>query len=173
MAQDKATNPYLRTKVLTASPEELRLMLFDGALKFSRQAGDAIRREDWEATYNAIVRAQKIVLELSNGLNPEGDRELYERLTAFYLYLYRRLVDANMERDPSAIDEVVGLLEYERETWQMFVKKRQELRGGRDETTSGTPATPPANPLHRIGPNAAGPAANPYAKPASGLSIQG
>ena len=60
-------NPYLKTKVMTASPEELRLMLYEGAIKFCRQATDAIGKGDWEAMYNALIRAQKIVLELEEG----------------------------------------------------------------------------------------------------------
>jgi len=100
-------NPYLRTRVMTASPAQLRLMLFEGAIKFSRQAVDAVGKGEWEAMYNALVRAQKIVLELNSSLDHDQAPELCERLSALYTYLYRRLVDANMERDASPIHEVI------------------------------------------------------------------
>lgn len=123
------SNAYLRTRVMTASQEELRLLLFDGALKFCRQGLDALSRADWEATYNALTRAQKIIMELSSGLDHSAAPELCERLDALYTYIYRRLVDANMERDSAAVNEAIRLIEYERETWAMVVKKLREEQG--------------------------------------------
>ena len=69
MANLEGAKSYLRTKVLTASSEELRLMRYDGAIKFSRQAASTLESGDFEASYEAIVRAKKIVLELSSHLN--------------------------------------------------------------------------------------------------------
>ena len=96
-------NPYLRTKVMTAPPAELRLMLIDGAIKFSRQAADAIGHEDWEKMHESLVRAQKIILELINGLNPQVDPDLCGKLSALYNYLHGQLVEANLQRDPDPV----------------------------------------------------------------------
>ncbi|MEX0653533.1 MAG: flagellar export chaperone FliS [Phycisphaeraceae bacterium] len=137
-----ATNPYLRTKIMTASPEQLRLMLYDGAIKFCRQGRDALARQDFEASYHALMRAQKIVLELSNSLNADVDPALCQRLAALYTYIYRRLVDANMTREPDAVDEAIRLIDYERETWQMLIRKLHTD----DEPAPDGPAAPPANP---------------------------
>ncbi len=154
-------NPYLRTKVLTASPQELRLMLYDGAIKFSRQALDAIGRADWEAMYHALVRAQKIMLELNTSLNHDVDPELCGKLASLYNYIYRRLVDANLERDDSPIHEAIDLLEYERETWQMVMRKHEQEYGG----ANPTPTPPPTlNPVGRIAPGE---------QPTSSLSLEG
>ena len=147
-AQSKTpVNPYLKTKVMTASPEELRLMLYEGAIKFCRQATDAIGKGDWEAMYNALIRAQKIVLELSNSLKPELAPELCERMSAVYTYLYKRLVDANLERDRSPIDECIGLLEYERESWLMLMKQLAAEQSGE------TGSVDSSGPVARIGPD--------------------
>lgn len=147
-------NPYLKTKIMTARPEELRLMLYDGAIKFCRQAIDAIGRSEWEAMYNALIRAQKIVLELSTSLNHDVAPEMTGRMAALYTYLYRRLVDANLERDTSPVHECVGLLEYERETWVMVMKKLADESGGaRDVRMPRAPAELP-NPVGKIGPHA-------------------
>lgn len=127
-------NPYLRTKVLTASPQELRLMLYDGALKFCRQARPALEARHYEESYNNLIRAQNIVLELSNSLNHKAAPELCDRLAGLYNYLYRRLVDANVERDTAILDEVIELIEYERETWQMLMNQG----GAGGEQTSPT-----------------------------------
>ena len=123
-------NPYLRTKILTASPRELRLMLYDGAIKFCRLARDAIEGKQYESSYNSLMRAQKIVLELSTSLNHTADPQLCSRLSALYTYIYRLLVDANMDRDGKKVDEAIGLLQYERETWSLLMGKLGEGEGG-------------------------------------------
>lgn len=119
----KPVNPYLKTKIMTASPEELRLMLYDGALKFCRQAKVTLEKKSYEESYNNLMRAQKIVLELSTSLNHNADPQLCQRLSALYTYVYRLLVDANMKRETPIVDEAIKLIEYERETWQMLMKK--------------------------------------------------
>jgi flagellar protein FliS len=134
----KSVNPYLKTKIMTASPEELRLMLYDGALKFCRQAKASLEKKSYEDSYNNLMRAQKIVLELSTSLNHDADPQLCQRLSALYTYVYRLLVDANMKRETAIVDEAIKLIEYEREAWQMLMKK---LAGeGKPSDTSITTA---------------------------------
>lgn len=125
-------NPYLRTKVLTASREELRLMLFDGALRFARQGRTAIEAHQHEAAYENMVKAQRIVLELSSSLNHEVMPDVCDKLSALYTYIYKLLVEATMQRKPELIDEAVKLLEYERSTWVM-------LMSNLDGETAGAP----------------------------------
>lgn len=133
-------NPYLRTQVLTASAQELRLLLYDGALKFCRQARPALAERRFEESYNNLIRAQNIVMELASSLNRHAAPELCDRLTALYMYLYRRLVEANVNRDPTIIDEVIELLEYERETWQMFMQRQDEATDAPTEPAVAQPA---------------------------------
>ncbi len=137
MSQAQQPNPYLKTRIMTASPEELRLMLYDGALKFANQAKIALVKEDFETSYNALMRAQKIVLELSTSLNHNVAPELCEKLSALYTYIYRLLVEANMHRHVKQVDEAIELLEYERETWQMLMQQLTDQKGAA--------GSPPAN----------------------------
>ncbi len=124
MSQEKkAANPYLKTKIMTASPQELRLMLYEGAIKFCHQAKNSLAEENFEESYNALMRAQKIVLELSTSLKHEAAPQLCEKLGALYTYIYRLLVDANIGRKAKPIDEALELLQYERQTWQMLMEK--------------------------------------------------
>ena len=123
MIPNPAANSYLKTKILTASPQELRLMLYEGAIKFCHQAQQAVTDKNIEESYNCLMRAQKIVLELSTSLNHEVAPELCERLSALYTYIYRLLVDANLQKQVGPIDEAQQLLEYERETWKMLLEK--------------------------------------------------
>ncbi|MAE64181.1 MAG: flagellar export chaperone FliS [Phycisphaeraceae bacterium] len=123
MSKNPAANSYLRTKVMTSSPQQLRLMLFDGAIRFTRKGREAVEAERIEDGFESLVRAQKIVLELSTSLNHEIAPELCEKMSALYTYIYRLLVDANVEKNVTKIDEAIRLLEYERQTWQMFIEK--------------------------------------------------
>jgi flagellar protein FliS len=127
-----APNPadaYLRSKVLSARPEELRLMLIEGAIKFARQGGEGIASKNWELAYNGLSRTKNILLELISSLRPEIAPEICEKLSSLYMYMYRRLIDANLEKSAKIVDEVVDLLEYDRETWLMVIEKYREENG--------------------------------------------
>lgn len=134
-----AANPYLKTKILTASPEELRLMLYEGVLRFSRQGREALAAKRYEEAYNWLMRSQKIVLELSTSLKPELAPELCEKLTALYVYIYRRLVDATTGRELAPLDEAIRLLEYEKQTWELAMTELAKSRNG--EGLSGAQQT--------------------------------
>jgi len=127
--KSQGPNPYLKTKILTASPEELRLMLYDGAIKFCHQAKTTLAKKDFEASYTNLMRAQKIVLELSTSLKHDLDPALCDKLSALYTYIYRLLVDANMNHNQAPIDEAIKLLNYERETWKMLMQRLAEEEG--------------------------------------------
>ena len=116
-------NPYLRNQVLSAKPEELRLMLFDGAIRFLNQGRKGLEAKDFDVSYTNISKAQKIVLELSNSLNPSVMPEVTEKLSALYTYIYRLLVEASTTRETKPLDEATRLLKYERETWAMLIEK--------------------------------------------------
>jgi len=125
---DNQSNIYLRDAVLTATPEQLQLMLYDGAIRFSTQARDAIERKDYETSYERLTRAQHIILEMLNGLDYDVNRELCERVASIYNFLYRMLVDACVERKVEHIDDALKVLRIERETWQMLVDKLKRAR---------------------------------------------
>lgn len=135
-------NPYLRTRVMTASTEQLRMLLFEGAIKFCHQAKTALETRNFEKSYENITRAQSILLELSSSLNHEEDPQLCDRLTALYHYMYRKLIDASIQQDASPVGEVIKLLNYERDTWQIVIDRAMEERGQQPSPTS---AAQPAN----------------------------
>lgn len=133
-------NAYLRTKVLTASPEELRLMLLDGAVKFLRQGRDGLARKDHEAAYDGFSKCRNIVLELINSVRPEVAPELCSRVTSLYTFIYTRLVEAGFERDLAKTDKVIEMLEFERETWVLTMQKAaQERQTAAAPTPAGQP----------------------------------
>ena len=125
-----ATNPYLRDAVLTATPEQLQLMLYDGAIRFAVQGREAMEKKDYETMYLRLTRAQNIVIEMLNGLNYEVNAELCQRMASIYNFIYRKLVDACVHRKTDEVDDAVRVLRIERETWQMLVDKVNRTREG-------------------------------------------
>lgn len=137
---EQAKSEYLRTKVLTASPEELHLMLLDGAIKFAQQARDAVAQKNFEDGYNSCVRVQNIILELTSALNHSIAPEICGKLSSLYNFVYRRLVEGSVKHDIACFDDALKILEYQRETWVMLMEKLTKER----QEASGESATPAA-----------------------------
>ncbi len=127
-----APNSYLRDAILTATPEQLQLMLYDGAIRFARQGRDALVAKDYETSFEKLARAQAVLSEMEQGLRPEVNRDLCERMASIYGFLYRKLVDASVNRNPQAIDDALKVLYIERDTWVMLINKINQARA---ETT--------------------------------------
>jgi flagellar secretion chaperone FliS len=114
---------YLRTKVFTATPEQLQLMLYDGALRFCDQARAALVGRNWEQSYNLISRVQKILVEMSCSLKRDVHPDLCGKLAALYNYAYRKLIEANVDHRVESMDEATEVLRYQRETWAMLLDR--------------------------------------------------
>src|SRR5438270_6490512 len=78
----QAAQQYLRTKVLTATPEQLQLMLYDGALRFGQQARVALEARKYDESCNLIGKVQKILTELTCSLKPDVSPDLCGKLAA-------------------------------------------------------------------------------------------
>jgi flagellar protein FliS len=118
MATNIASSPqaYRQSAVLTASPERLVVMLYDGAIRFLGQAAIAMRDRDVAMTHLKLRRAEAIIEHLQNTLDMEQG-EIPENLQSIYLFCRRHLNEARVERDPRRIRAVVGLLTQLRESW--------------------------------------------------------
>jgi flagellar protein FliS len=128
MSTQTANNPYLRTKILTASPEELRMMLLDGAVRFAERAKEGLQRKDFEQAYDGFSRVQGIVMELLNSLRPEHAPDLCEKLASLYTYIYMELVRSCTERNVERLSAALDLLRYERDTWALALERLGEER---------------------------------------------
>lgn len=112
-------NPYAKikqNKVLTASPQELTLMLYDGAIKFANQAKVAMEEGDIQKAHNLILRVEAIIEEFQSTL--DTSYEVAESMALMYDYIYRRLIDANMTKDPEILEEATGFIREMRQTWK-------------------------------------------------------
>lgn len=116
-------NPYATyqtNSVTTALPQDLTLMLYEGLIKFSMLAKRAIEQKMIEQKNTNIQKAQAIITELQLTLNQSI--ALSKDLNSLYDYMQTRLIDANVQNDLVAIDEVIGFAEEFRETWKEAMK---------------------------------------------------
>ncbi|WDH75182.1 flagellar export chaperone FliS [Exiguobacterium marinum] len=116
-------NPYAayqNNAVTTANPQELTLMLYDGALKFMRLAKLAIDQSNPDLKNINIQKTQAIFQELRLTLNK--DIAISANLDSLYDYMWRRLVDANVKNDTTILDEVLDFTTELRDTWKEAMK---------------------------------------------------
>ncbi len=123
-------NAYQRTQVLTAAPEQLRLLLLEGAVRFTRQGIEGIRTNNHEAIYVGFSKSRDIVVELMTSIRPDTDATLRSRVQGLYMFIFKLLADASLERDDAKATKAAELLEYEVETWKLAMAKVAEQRAG-------------------------------------------
>ena len=143
MNPQNAQQQYLRTRVMTATPEQLQMMLYDGAIRFSEQARAALEAHDYEKSYNMISRVQKIITEMSCTLKRDVLPELCDKLTALYGYVYKKLIEANVQHSVDAIDEALELMRYQRETWALLLDQLGKQKAAVAATKINLPAPDP------------------------------
>lgn len=139
MPAKPSTDAYLQNRVLTASREELRLMLLEGALKFAHQARAGLETKDIERSFEGFSNCRAIVVELLTSINPEHDPELTDKVRGVYMFIFSELVHASAERDIARLDKIIELLEFERETWVMLMERLDQDRGRGGTTSPDTP----------------------------------
>jgi len=110
-------NPYLQAKVMTATPGELLLMLYDGALRFCRQAAAHLEHGKPDQARRPLGRTLAIVQELHGMLNPSQAPELCARLESLYLFSEQRLLEALATGEAIPVREVEKVLEQLRQGW--------------------------------------------------------
>lgn len=116
------TQAYQQSSVLTASPEQLVVMLYDGALRFLRQAEASMGEGAFTHASERMGRAEAIIDELLATLNMEAG-ELSTRLQAIYVFCKRCLIEARVEKSPAKITHVIRLLADLRDAWAQIVVK--------------------------------------------------
>lgn len=121
MIQNQGYAAYNNSKILTASPAELTLMLYDGAIKFTNIAIMAIEKKDIEKAHNNILKTERIIIEFQSTLDDKYP--VAKDFDAVYSYLLRRLREANMKKDVEILEEVLKHLRTMRDTWKEVMAK--------------------------------------------------
>lgn len=114
-----ATNSYLETEVLTATPQKLQLMLIGGAIRFANQAQQLKTAGQDEAAWEALLRCRGIITEILINIKPQIT-PLAGQVAGIYLYLFRELSDIQISDQYEKIASLVPVLEEERETWRQL-----------------------------------------------------
>ncbi|TDT50616.1 flagellar export chaperone FliS [Fonticella tunisiensis] len=125
MYNANALNAYQQNSVNTASREKLLLMLYDGLVKFIKLGISGIEERDIQKSNTNLIKAQNILLELMATLNMKIGGELSKSLMLLYDYMYRRLIEANVKKDPEIAKEILG---YAEELKDAFEKAYQQIK---------------------------------------------
>jgi len=120
---NSAGSDYWTTEVMTAAPQKLQLMLIEGAIRLVHQARGFRQAGQDDAASTALLRCQQIVTTLLAGISPEHSSDLTRQVASVYLFVYRRLIAANLEQDDVKLGEALAILEIERETWSLLCQQ--------------------------------------------------
>jgi len=114
---------YLATEVTTASPQKLHLMLIDAAIRRAEQARAAWGAGEDARAAEALDRSQEIVGQMLAAIDREAAPELGRKIAGVYLFLFRSLLEAGLQRDEGKLDEALRVLRIERETWRQLCER--------------------------------------------------
>lgn len=128
MAINNPYAAYQQNTVTTASPGEVTLMLYNGCIKFIRQATEGINNSDYEVKNTNIQKAQKIITELMVTLNT--DLDISKNIIIMYEYINHRLTEANIQNDSSILSEVEALVIEFRDTWKQVIQMNRQQQHG-------------------------------------------
>jgi flagellar protein FliS len=113
---------YFETQVHTATPQRLRLMLIDGALRFGRLTLELWQTGDNERALESLIRCRDILSELLSGVHAD-ESPLARQVSALYGYLFSALTEAQQTRDATLLSSVLRVLDEERETWRQLCEQ--------------------------------------------------
>ncbi len=121
MALPQAYAQYNNSKIMTAKPAELTLMLYEGAIKFCNIALVAEEKKDVQNAHINIVKVQRIIDYLRQTL--DMSYPVAQDFENIYSYLSQRLIEANMNKDPEILNEINGHLHSIRDNWKLVMEK--------------------------------------------------
>ncbi|WP_405100367.1 flagellar export chaperone FliS [Oceanobacillus sp. FSL H7-0719] len=124
MSANKAYQTYQNNSVNTASGGELTLMLYNGCMKFIKQAMKDVEANNFEGKNTNIQKAQNIIRELLITLDPKV--EISKQFQPLYEYMLTQLTAANIENDKQKLVEVLELVTEFRDTWKQILMKHRK-----------------------------------------------
>lgn len=149
----QAHDSYVESQVMTATPQKLRLMLIEGAIRFARKT-----IHHWEASENdealeSIIRCRNIISELLSSVRV-AESELTKQVASLYLFVFQHLTQAQVRRDAKLVAEAIEILEVERGTWRELCEQMphapvptvRHMAAGPQEIIAPTIAYPDADP---------------------------
>ncbi len=126
LLQQKHAKQYQEQQIITASKEQLLIMLYDGAIRFAKTAKKAIIAQDFEKSNNFLLKSQRIITEFMGSLDLNSGNETTKQLFLLYEYLHHQLVQANVQKDIALVDNVLEHLVDLRKTWVTAIEIAQQ-----------------------------------------------
>lgn len=120
---------YKNQQIMTAPPEELTLMLYNGAIRFVKESIIALQQGDLNKSHNANVKAQDIVREFMCTLDMQY--EISKNYMLLYDFIFRQLVEGNVKKDQEKLENAKELMEELRDTWVQAIKQVKQSHGGK------------------------------------------
>jgi len=120
MLQAAVRAKYLENTIQTASPAQLLIMLYDGAIRFCKLGIEGIKQKDYSGANSNLTKAQAILDELLVTLDRES--EVAKTLIPLYQYMKQQLIQGNVKKDPGPVEEVLGYMTDLKETWILASK---------------------------------------------------
>ncbi len=140
---------YKSTHVETASKEKILLMLYDELISTTHQAREALENQENQTAHDSLLHAQEIVTELISTLDMDAGGEISEELYSLYDYVLHNLIQANVENDPSRLDDVLPVVEDLKEAWDEVINEKgmtlEKARRQLNRETESSPSTPDGN----------------------------
>ena len=124
---NNAAEAYKRQQIMTATPEALTLMLYNGCLKFIDEGIQSVKDKKWEDANTSLQKAQNIISEFRITL--DMDYDISHQLMPLYNYTYDRLVEGNMKSDAAMLEEARGIIKELRDAWAQAMKKARQEKG--------------------------------------------
>lgn len=124
MALPNAYSQYANSKIMTATPAQLTLMLYDGAIKFCNLAIMAIEKGDIPKAHTNIRKVENIIQEFRSTL--DFKYPVAQEFENVYKYLQERLMEANIKKDKEILEEVLKHLRTMRDTWEEVMKRAKQ-----------------------------------------------
>lgn len=121
-----SANAYKTQQIMTASPEELTLMLYNGAIRFVTESEQALEQKNYEKSHNSNMRAQEIVREFIATL--DMNFEVSQNWYKLYEYIEHCLIQGNLKKDPRMLAEAKSMLQEFRDTWYQVMKQARSQR---------------------------------------------
>jgi flagellar secretion chaperone FliS len=117
---------YLESKVTTATPFQLHLMVIDGAIRYARAAETSLTQRNLTEAQSALAQARRFVAEILAGLDAKQLPEVVDQLKSLFVFVLRNLVKADLQRDPNLIADSLRILQLHRETWLAVAERLKQ-----------------------------------------------
>ena len=134
-----AAEEYLESRVMTAPPERLHLLVVEAALRFSKIGAQALRDSNFERSFAALSKARDCVNELLCSVRTDTQPDLGNQLKGLFLFCHRSLFLADLEHAPGHADDAIRVLQIHRETWVELLDRLAREGGGLQPASAPAP----------------------------------